>query len=72
MTKTNVTDTALRQAGYQYLMEKLGLVGAERFISLIIAEPFDYTVWRESLYENMSVRELSKKAEQYHQNNLDE
>ena len=45
-----------------------GNVEAERFISLIIKEHFDYTKWQESLYEDMSVSELSEMAMQNRQN----
>jgi len=31
----------------------------------MIAEPFDYTKWRENLYEGMSIRELSNAAQQF-------
>jgi hypothetical protein len=60
-----MTNSVLRTAGYRCLADKLGRVNAERFIALIIAEPFDYTKWREDLYEGMSVRELSEKAQTY-------
>jgi hypothetical protein len=32
-----------------------------------IREPFDYTKWHENLDDNISVRELSKKAMEYQQ-----
>ena len=57
------TDSIVRTEGMNVLFEKLGKVDAERFISLIIRDPFDYTVWRESLNnEKISLRELSKQA----------
>jgi hypothetical protein len=37
------TDTIIRNEGMKVLLEHLGKVEAERFISLIIREPFDYT-----------------------------
>jgi hypothetical protein len=37
------------------------MVEAERFISFIIREPFDYTKWQQDLFDDMSVEELSKK-----------
>lgn len=58
-------DTVLRQEGMDALIEKLGKVDAERFISLIIKEPFDYTKWQENLFEGITVRELSEKAMEY-------
>ena len=35
---------------------------AERFISLIIREPFDYTEWQRDLFNGLSVQELSSQA----------
>jgi hypothetical protein len=37
-------------------------VEAERFISLVIREPFDYTEWQRDLFNDFSVKELSKAA----------
>jgi hypothetical protein len=56
------TEMALRDKGMKVLIEKLGHVEAERFISLIIREPFDYTEWQKGLFDNMSVKELSNLA----------
>lgn len=55
-------DTLVRTEGMKILLEGLGKVDAERFISLIIKEPFDYTKWQKDLFSDMSVRELSKTA----------
>lgn len=63
------TDTIIKQEGINALISKLGYVDAERFIVLITKEPFDYTKWREqSLNEELSIRELSKKAMAYSKN----
>ena len=35
---------------------------AERFITLILREPFDYTQWQKQLWTDRSVDELSKAA----------
>ena len=60
------TDNSIRLAGMKILSEKLGIVDAERFISLISRENFDYTKWHEeNLNQNISVRELSKQATEY-------
>jgi len=58
------TDTVLRNTGMRILISNLGNVEAERFITLINREPFDYTEWQQNLFEGMSVRELSKIAMQ--------
>jgi len=57
-----MTDTVLRNEGIRVLTQNLGKVEAERFISLILREPFDYTEWQRDLFDDMSVEELSKKA----------
>lgn len=62
-------DSVIKQEGMNILIEKLGKVDAERFISLIIREPFDYTKWQEDLFKNLSVRELSNEAMDYMKNN---
>jgi hypothetical protein len=62
------TDTVVKTEGMHVLLEKLGKVDAERFIALIIKEPFDYTTWQQNLFNNLSVRELSEKAMQNRNN----
>jgi len=52
----------LRNEGMKVLISHLGRVEAERFISLIIREPFDYTEWQKNLFNDLSVRELSNMA----------
>ena len=55
-------EIALRNEGMQILINSLGHVEAERFISLIIREPIDYTEWQRNLFNKMSVKELSNLA----------
>ncbi|MBC2693768.1 MAG: hypothetical protein HF982_00495 [Desulfobacteraceae bacterium] len=57
-----ITDIEIKQRGIKALIADLGNVQAERFISLIIREPFDYTKWQRDLWPDKSVEELSKKA----------
>ena len=57
------TDSIIKNKGMSILITKLGKVDAERFISLIIKEPFDYTKWQDTHFDtDISVRELSKNA----------
>jgi hypothetical protein len=56
------TDTEVRIRGLRALVEALGTVEAERFITLILREPFDYTQWQRQLWTDRSVDELSKAA----------
>jgi len=57
-----LAEMALRNEGMRVLLNNLGAVEAERFISLIIREPFDYTEWQRDLFNDMSVKELSRLA----------
>ena len=58
----NITDTELKLQGIQVLTSALGEVQAERFISLILKEPFDYTKWQRDLWATQSLEELSRTA----------
>ena len=56
------TDSEIRVDGLQILIQELGIVEAERFITLILREPFDYTKWRQNLWPDRSVDDISKAA----------
>jgi len=58
------TDMLIRYEGMRALRERLGLVEAEKFIALIRREPFDYTEWQQTLWQNKSVDELFESAKQ--------
>ena len=60
-----MTDTVLKNEGIKVLIKSLGKVEAERFISLIIKEPFDYTQWQKNLFDDMSIESLSSKAMEF-------
>jgi len=55
-------DTVLRNEGMKILATHLGLVKAERFISLMIREPFDYTEWQRELYKDVPLDNFLKDA----------
>lgn len=59
------TDTVLRNEGMRLLIEHLGKVEAERFISLIIREPFDYTEWQQDLWKDKTIKDISEAAMEY-------
>jgi hypothetical protein len=61
------SDVVIRSTGMDALIEKLGMVEAERFVMLIQKDTFDYTKWRENLFEDMTLEELSRKAMEYRQ-----
>ena len=57
-----MTDTVLKQSVMMHLIDNFGHVDTERFIALIMKEPFDYTTWQANLYEDLTVDELSRRA----------
>ena len=59
------TDTIIKSEGMDALFEKLGLVDAERFISLMLKEHFDYTKWQKDLFEDEDVEAVGNKAYKY-------
>ena len=59
------TDSVIRKEGMMALLNCLGEVDAERFISLVIHEPFDYTNWQRGLFENESLESLNSKAMEF-------
>lgn len=66
-------DAELKILGFEILSRHLGLVEAERFISLIQREKLDYTQWRQTLLAELSGEEISQQAMTfYHQKNARE
>jgi hypothetical protein len=64
--RTIMTESVLLKTGMQFLIEKFGHVEAERFVSLLLREPFDYTKWREeNLFVDMTVEEINAEAERF-------
>ena len=59
------TDTLIRHEGMLALRERLGLVEAERFIALVRREPFDYTEWQQTLWQDKSVEDVFAQAKRY-------
>jgi hypothetical protein len=58
-----LTETVLMKTGMKILIDQLGNVEAERFVSILLREPFDYTKWRkDNLCIGMTVEEISKDA----------
>jgi len=57
--------SAILNDGMSCLLEKLGTLETEIFISHIVRESFDYTTWQKVHYGTISVNELNKKAVEY-------
>jgi hypothetical protein len=66
-----ITDTEVRVKGVQALTKSLGSVMAERFIALIQREPFDYTKWQRTLWEDLSIEEISAAAMKIYNKNAE-
>ena len=60
-----ITDTELKVKGLAILTESLGPVEAEKFVSLILREPFDYTRWQRQLWRSATAQQLSSNAMQF-------
>ena len=65
MDDLNTAD--IMEKGMTCLLENLGTVETERFISVIIRERFDYTKWRKEYFGDASVEELNSAADAYAQ-----
>ena len=60
---TTMTDSELKTQGYRLLVDAFGDVNAERFITLTLREPFDYTEWRRThLYLDEDLHSLAERA----------
>lgn len=57
-----MTDTEIKINGFRALTQSLGSVAAERFIALIQREPFDYTKWQRTLWEDQGIEDISRTA----------
>ena len=57
-----IADSEIRLKGMEALVKVLGEVQAERFISLVMREPFDYTLWQRQLWVDKTVEEISHQA----------
>ncbi len=59
------SDIQIRYEGFQVLFANMDIIDAEKFIALINRDRFDYTKWREKLFENMSVEEIIEKGREF-------
>lgn len=51
--------------GITCLLERLGTVETERFISILIREKFDYTKWRRDYFDDMDADDFNRAATNY-------
>ena len=60
-----ITDTEIKLQGMEALITALGEVQAEKFIALIMRDPFDYTEWQRKLWADKSVEEISNMSKKH-------
>jgi hypothetical protein len=58
-------DALIRTEGMKALSSQLDIVEVERFITLLLREPFDYTDWQKDLYDGKTVDEIGQDAMQH-------
>ena len=59
------TDTVVRVEAMDALIEALGAVDAECFISMVKRDTFDYTEWQRKLWDGKSIDEIHEAATAY-------
>ena len=59
---SDVQTSAIMSAGMRVLRETLGTIETEIFITNIKNPGFDYTKWRENLWDDISLQELLNRA----------
>ena len=59
------SDALIKSDGLRILAENLGIAEAERFVTLILSEPFDHTEWQRSLHGNRGVKGLYAKIAEF-------
>ncbi|MCC8060163.1 MAG: hypothetical protein LIO81_04870 [Clostridiales bacterium] len=64
-----VNSIKIMDKGINCLLEKLGVVETEQFISVIIREKFDYTKWQREKFDHVSAEEFQEAAVAYAKKN---
>ncbi|MCF8372400.1 MAG: hypothetical protein K9H64_12300 [Bacteroidales bacterium] len=60
-----ITDSEIKVRGIDIFVSEMGEVLTERFISLILKEPFDYTKWQQGLFKTKNLDQLSNEAMEF-------
>lgn len=59
------TDAEIKSTGFNILFKYMDMIEAEKFISIINREKFDYTKWRQNLFEDMTIEEIIKEGKKF-------
>lgn len=62
---TQISDNELAVKCMSVLMDAVGPVDAERFVSIITNAAFDYTEWQRNLFEGETVDSLYEKVKNF-------
>lgn len=61
----SATNAEIMQTGMDCLVEKLGVIDAERFISNLLCERFNYTEWRQKYFANVDLETFLDEAAEF-------
>ena len=62
------TDNVVRLEAMDALIVALGAVDAERFITMVKRDTFDYTEWQRKLWNDKSIEEIHLLATEHEKN----
>ena len=63
-------DNVVRLEAMDALIATLGTVDAERFISMVKRDTFDYTEWQRKLWSDKSIEEIHMLATEHEKNRI--
>lgn len=63
------SDIEIMDRGINCLLEKLGVVETEKFISVINREKLDYTKWQRQRFDDVDFKEFNEAAVNYSKKN---
>ena len=69
MTTNNASTAEIIDTGINCLIENMGTIETERFISALIREKSDYTKWRRKYFSEVSSDEFHTAAVEYAKKN---
>lgn len=62
---STMTTSEILSLGMKCLIDALGAVGAERFVSVLIREKFDYTKWQMEYFGGMTDEEARGSVDEF-------
>jgi hypothetical protein len=65
------SDTLLKDRGMRVLSEQLGIVDAEKFITLVRRDSFNYTEWQRGLFSDVPLDTFLQNAKTYREQSSD-